>query len=233
MTLPLAQGFPDWGRFVSEAQVLEVSDVGVVHSGVFVYPIRYVGNGKAIQVRFQPTTIPCRVSFRFYGDSAGTFLSDFYNIDCQTNDRGKQAVPVLGPYMDVAVSPSAGGNYTYTLLAWRVGSDGQYAGGDGDANVFGNIGNAIGAGATITLDSGFVMEGQAFVTGFSPATGWQMNIDAVDFQGNVFFLDSFVGVANSSFNHGLFLPPYHIRATIQNTGAASNYSLMMTRKHNR
>lgn len=233
MTLPVSAGYPDYGRAASEAQILEINDFTVTNSGTVNYPIRYVGNAKALQVWISAATMGMVVSLEFFADSAGIVSMDSYILEMRSGDIAKQPVPILGPYMGVILIPAAGTPNTYTLQVWRTPELARFAGASGDVAMFNDVGLAIGAGATITRDCRFIMEGHAVCTAFSPSSNWQAVITALDHNGVGTVLDLITGAANTLVQHQMYLPPWHIQLQVTNFAAgASTYSFLMTRKHN-
>jgi hypothetical protein len=189
MTLPLNTGYPDWERAFAESHVLEVNDVNVTQPASIVYPIRYVGSAKALFVWAQPTTQSCRFRLRFYGDAAGTTPTDSYTMDAQSSDIIVQPVPILGPYMDIVVLPSAAGNFTYSLQVWRTPSLGHFQGGLARAALVSKFNQAIGANATVDYRSQYITAGPVIWVSTCTAASWQAYAVAKDYQGNETILD--------------------------------------------
>lgn len=232
MTAPLGTGYPDFGRLASEAQVLEINDINVPIAHNFAYPAKYVGNAKSLQLWANPPTHGMRLQFQFYGDPGHAIIMDSYVVNLQPGDVVKQPIPILGPWLFVVVQHSDAATNTVTIQLWRTPEMARFAGLEGDIALFTDVGTAIGAGATITRDHLYVMEGHTNWTAFSGSTNWQVLISAVDFHGTTTPLDLAIGAANGLVMGSTYLPPWHIRAAATNFGAASSFTFLMTRRHN-
>lgn len=231
MTTPLAQGYPDWARQASEAQVLEVDDLSATHNGTFNYPIRYVGNAKAFLVFANSNTMGVQFGFSFYANSAGTQLLGQYTIDCNTVTSVNQSVPMLGPYMRPFVIPSAAGNYNYTFIVSRVPQLGVFAGDNQSAGDISIIGGAIGAASTVINVCSIVQESHVYWNASNGVAGWEARLESVDYTGQVFVRDRI----NSSFDRVVrpaWVPAMPLQIRIVNSGAATQYDMFLSRSYN-
>lgn len=233
MTAPVPIGFPDYGRQLSESQVVEVYDVGVTGNGIVQYPIRPVHLAKTLGVIFRPLTFPLNLAVTFYADAAGLRVLDSYHIDCDLATKARQPVPVLGPYVGFTVGPSAAGNYQYTLEVWHQPAFGYFSGSSIEAAAFSSDGAAIGGVTTLQLIGANVQEGPA---------AWYAHMSGGNFVFKVFARDSGgtrtplaridAGMAITQPQQ-IWLPPMTINVQIENLAAgAQNYDLFMTRKRN-
>lgn len=230
MTQPLGTGFPDWGREFDESRVNEVQDVNVTKATAFTYPVRYMGNAKALIVWFSPQTVPTQVFVRFYQDAGGTILIDQYQIDVKTGGTAREPVPILGPYMDVKVNPSVGGSYNYTLLISRIPSLQHFAGGSLGLAILSLTGRSVAAGATDIQTGPVVESGPAVWSFVTTASSWQMTVRCEDAFGtvtNLDFMDN--GRTNTWESRQLYLPPMPISVAFVNFDAApKTYNVYIT-----
>lgn len=233
MTAPIQIGFPDYGRQLSESQVVEVYDIGVTGNGIVQYPVRPVHLAKTLGVIFRPLSMPLNLAVNFYADAAGLKLLDSYGIDCDNATKARQPVPVLGPYVGFTVAPSGAGNYQYTLQVWHQPSFGFFSGSSIEAAVFSNDGAPIAASTTLQLIGAHVQEG--------PVT-WYAHMSGGNFVFKVFCkdsggtrtllarIDAGMGITQPQ---QIWVPPMTLNVQIENLMAApENFDLYMTRKHN-
>lgn len=233
MTGPIPAGFPDWGRQVADANVLEINDVGVVKNGAVSYPVRYIGNAKALFVVANPGTVANRFRVDFYADGGGLEILGSYSIDCQVADQAYQPVPVLSPYMGATVLPGGAGNYTYTFLVWRTPEMGNLAGADVGLVVGSFLNRAIAASTTEVLGLNRVQEGPVSWNAFPTSTNWEARLQVVDYLGNVTVLDRIgAGVPQRDVRH-VYVPPMTLQTYMQNADAApKTYDFFVSRPHN-
>lgn len=230
MTTPVSAGYPDFARMESEAQVLELNDTNVTNTGIKFYPVRYVGSAKALFCWAQTFTVSAQIAIRFFADSAGLVLLDSIGIDISVGVTARQAVPILGPYMDVYIQPNGGGANNYTLQLWRTPFLATSNNGNANPATFSSYQLNINAGATITLTAGEVYMGNAWWNGAMSGGAWDMEIQSVGFDGTITILDRIDSAAASGLLHQLFLPAMTIQAVIHNTSAGAQlYRLTMTR----
>lgn len=233
MTAPIPQGFPDWARQASEAQVLEVNDNNVNNNGTVFYPLRYVGNAKSLMVWANPTTKPCRFALRFFGDAAGVFVMDNYSMDCEALAVIRQPVPILGPYMDAFVQPASAGGFSYTFQVWRNPTAGTFAGPQVETAVFSQHNTAIGGSAGASLLSTNVQEGPLTWTMSMTGGNWSVSLFLRDIFGTKTFIDFMDNTTPLGSRRELWVPPMTIQADIGNNNvAAQTYNLVMSRKYN-
>jgi hypothetical protein len=223
MTLPVSIGYPDWNRQVSEAQVVEVNDNPGSGTGVFAYPIRPMTATKALQVYAQPLSGAARFDFRFYPDSGGSFIGAHFQADCQLNDQALQAVPILGPYMDVQVTPAAAGPQSWTLMVWHTPylaaqslNVAQYKGINQD-------GVNVGAGLTVKLRSSLVFASEISWRIRTLASSYSVDVNVVDYLGTtlpVGHVDNGDGIAPPQQH--TFAPAATLEVALSNFDAVAN-----------
>lgn len=234
MTAPVSSGFPDFGRFASEAQVLEINDIntGIAHN--FGYPAKYVGNARALQLWANPPTHGMRLQFQFYGDAAHTVIMDSYVVNMLPGDVVKQPIPILGPWLFVVVQHADALTNSVTIQLWRTPELAAFAGLEGDLAVFSADGVAIGAGASVTLHCPYVMEGEMIWAVTVLSNNWGARLDAADYNGNLTAIDRVDSTAGVYPQRETYAPPWHLQLLIVNqAAAASTYRIHATRKHNR
>lgn len=230
MTLPLTTGFPDFGREFDESRVNEVQDVNVTKLTAFTYPVRYMGNAKALICWFSPQTVDCQVQFLFYQDAGGTILIDTYPIDVQTGGTAREPVPILGPYMAVKVLPSVGGSFNYTLLVSRIPSLQKFAGGSLGLGLISVTSRSVAAGATDIVFAPIVESGPAIWSFVTTASAFQVTIRCQSYLAtltNLDFMDN--GRTNTWTPRAIYLPPMVISSAFVNFDAsAKTYNLYLT-----
>lgn len=214
----------------SEAQVLELNETNVTNTGIKFYPVRYVGSAKALFCWAQTFTVSAQVAIRFFADSAGAVLLDSIGIDFNVGTTVRQAVPILGPYMDVYIQPNGGGANNYTLQLWRTPFLATSNGGNTNPATFADYQLNINATTTITRTAGEVYMGNAWWNGAMSGGNFDIEIQAVDFNGNITILDRVDNAVGSGLPRQLFLPALTIQAVIHNGAAAAQlYRVLMTR----
>lgn len=231
MTLPIPNGYPDYNRTSSEAQILEIKDFGVTNPSGFVYPIRYVGNAKYLYLQALPRTTGMRVTVEYYDDLQGTNTLDAITLETDVNVIGRLPVPIFGPYLGATVEHQGGVPQQYNLGLWRVPYPAYPQGqrvGYGAVSVFAQ--NIAASGVATIFDT--QSAGTPAVWDFSTtATSWQVQVASIDYQGNATILD-FIDSnrVNTYLPRTINLPPTKIRYMVNNFGStAATFSLFATR----
>lgn len=234
MTSPVSSGFPDFGRFVSEAQVLEINDINVTIAHGFGYPPKYVGNAKSLQLWANAPSHGMRIQCVFSGDEAGTQLMDSYVVNLATSDVAKQPIPILGPWLEVVIQHSDGAPNSVTVQLWRTPAMARFAGLEGDVAIVSKDAAGIGAGVSVASDgSQYVMEGPAVWAAGVTGGSWDASLNAVDYLGVATQLDHASNLTGFLVPRPVYLPPWHIRIDVVNRAAGAQfYSAFCTRRHN-
>lgn len=231
MTTPVSAGYPDYIRQQSEAQVLEVNDKLITFTGTNTYPVKYIGNAKALFLWAATYTTRMRVQILYLSDAAGTDLLDFINCDCWVGDTIRQPIPILGPYMQAQAIPDTGGQNQYTLRLWRTPALTTVPSADLSQQMISQYQLGIAATTTLTFDSVDVFHGPAVWTALCTGGNWAAVVQGRDYLGTTFVIDRLDGSGPSEDWREIWLPPAHVQVTMTNSNAAAQtYRVMMSRK---
>lgn len=227
MTAPAPHGYPDFGRYVAGADKLIADLVVPDIDAVTVYGPYFIGDVSFVRVFFDATTNHFTNEVAFYEDAAMTVPLGGESWSQRQGDQWNQAIPTLGPYMVLSVTPS-GVNSVFDArihtahALWRPSTDG--------GRVFLPFNNAAAvhpAGIT-NLEAGEVIAGPAVFHGHCATANTRMNLQGVTAGGTVFHLtriDNIDGIVSRP----LFLPPMHLRLVIDNgSGAAATFMYAVT-----
>lgn len=183
MTAPIAHGYPDWTRQTPASDVLFVREVGTLSTGGVTRGPFFVGATTALGLYVEAVGTGHQVHLDFYADVAGTQYLGTQSLDLARGGaffRG--AIRTLGPWVRITITPFAAGN-TFNLSAWAAPSPGTIFG-NATESVLINTSQAIGIGATITLDANRLHPGVAHLYVAQRAGTFTANAYTVDFAGS-------------------------------------------------
>jgi hypothetical protein len=224
MTMPSPHGYPDWGRYVAQADK-QLLDTGVVaDSGTTTYNLGFVGDVGAIGFWFRANTQGHGFFLDFYTDATYTVRLNGYIYSLATGIRAWRTLATLGPYLQLRVVANAAGG-SHEAAVWTSSRPAISTLNSSVDNLLiqSTAVNVAGAG-NHTLNSTLAWPGEAYWTVTSSATTWRCLLQHVDLAGAANTFDSMEGVAGQTLHHKVFLPPRSIRTVYTNTGAgAANY----------
>lgn len=228
MTQPSPHGYPDWGRYAASSdknittEVWADMDVPTTFGPYFVGDIEWVN----IIVTASAQHFRYRMQFR----ESNTAVTDLHNQEfvARSVSNSYLSFPVTGPWLFIRVTPSAinstGG---FTLTSGRRGGNPTNA--DSKPNVLiSRVNNAVGAGATVTIDVAATYPGPAIWNVFGAAATWNSTMNSLDENAAVTRLDT---IDNTMVNTSrqIFLPYEPVRFSFTNTsgaGGAFNCTVM-------
>lgn len=227
MTAPTPHGYPDFGRFIANADKL----ITVINDNNINAPINYgpyfVGDIPYVRFRFRTFVNNFDVTVNFYEDEAFTTLLGTEFWSANVLDVFDQTVPALGPFMQITVSPAAAASsFNLRVVAahtlWRPSNAGHLA-----ALPFDGVAVNYPAGAT-SLEAPYVVPGPGIFHGECVTANTRMDLQAIDSAGNVHRLlriRDLEGLVTRQF----FAPAMHLRLAIDNGSggvAPFTYSVM-------
>lgn len=190
MTQPGQQGYPDFGRLATQANVLfnneiNVNVVNAGNRGPF-----YVGNVSHIGVNVKAYTTGTRFLLQFWADKALTTLLSSIPIDLQPGTFFKESIPVLGPQFAVTFQTVAA-NGNVDLQLWHAAGPFIPLTGNSIGSVLVSVdGVNVGAGSGVTDQSVRAHLGWAqWSATMDAAAAWNHKLQVVDYTGAVTTLE--------------------------------------------
>lgn len=226
MTAPISHGYPDWGRFAAQADILLNIETGTVINNPVTRGPYFVGNVQAVGIEFSPSVGSAEVQIGWYDSAAGTNLLTLETYEFQVGTRMTQTIPVLGPFMLVTivdgVSPC-----TFSLTLWTAPTRRNKANGATGISLVGVINTAIGIGVTATNNATEVHIGEVYWSGWQGVANFVAFLEVVDSLGNVTILDRWQG-AGLEFSRRIFLPAARARIRhVNQSGANTVYNSVL------
>ncbi len=230
MTAPILHDYADWNRAVAQSDVVYINDGGHITSIDVVYSIGQVANTRALYVFAIATANPVRVTVKWFADAAFTMTIQTYDIDLRNGDDCTQIVPVLGPYAQVIVHPGPSVPITYSLLVISAPERGVPDGVLPVSQEISQWNQAIGAGATVVIESSLVLAGPAVWEAWCSAASWTSRLIVVDINGAETILSAGSNLQGGSPVRSVYLPSMHVKIAIANADAAPKvYNAFLTR----
>lgn len=227
MTAPTPHGYPDFGRFIAGADKL----LTVLNDNAMNAPQNYgpffIGDLPYVRFRFRAFVNNFDVTVNFYEDEAFTTLLGTEAWSANTLDVFDQALPALGPFMQITVSPTAAGSSFNLRVAaahslWRPNNAGYRS-----ALPFDGVAVNHPVGIT-NLEAPYVVPGPGVFHGECTVANCRMDLQAIDSLGVVHRLlriRDLEGLVTRQF----FAPAMHLRLSIDNASggvAPFTYSVM-------
>lgn len=221
MTALVSHGYSDWNRTSVVADVQFFDLTNQVINVLTTHNVGFVGNYPSLGTRFLATTNNFLLEFFFYQDAAFTIFMDNYSISANQGTSFNRNLPVLGPYLQVQVQPSAAASqYNFRLWAsspFAIPSDGPSSG----SILISQTALVVTALTTTTLSAPRIYPGEAYWNVMSDATSWEARLRVLDDTGTPTNCGIMRGVANSNFNYGVYLPPVQAEIRLQNNDAVN------------
>lgn len=228
MTLPVAHGYPDYGRTYARADITyhDVSDADL--DAVETLPRKFVGDRPYLGFFLSPSVNHIRIRFLFFDQPAGGTFRGVQVWEARDDTVARGNVSVTGSYMDVEVTPSAA-NAAYSLVCWGTDAPMPQHGADSTENSLVSIHNlVIGGGGSSITEHPLVWPGPASWTVHTNATAWDARLETISYLGTVRTLDR-LGSGGQETHHQAYLPRAPLRTQILNLdGVDRTFSLYLT-----
>lgn len=185
MTAPVEHGYPDWGRQSGRQDVIYINDTDTIAALKFYDPV-FVGATPCIGIRFESIIRAATVYLTWMLDEAGTVTMHVEAFEIR--NTGFLALQIVsgGPWLRVSVDPGAAVDLQYELKVWSAAQPRVLiATNGGQPKLLEAVATAVGAGATVTIQSLYTVPGLAhFQVLATPAT-WDGGITCDDITGTV------------------------------------------------
>lgn len=224
MTTPIQHGYPDYGRFSAQSDVIlfsvnsEAVNPSIDHGPFFCAGFQYVA------LTMSPDTKSFQYQLIWTNDAAGTTTLAIDGAIMPIASSNTLVFPVLGPWLIVRATPRTAPG-SHGLVVFVVPTGASLVGANADAATFtAGGGVTVGAGLTTTFNYTQVFAGQASVWSRITATAGAINILVADLAGNYSTIalasDTIVGMPKAS-NFQLFIPPRPLRVDCINLDAVA------------
>lgn len=230
------QDFTDFQRYTQSASTLLLANVNTVLAAPVNSAMFYVGSYQTLLVGLagvRKGTSKGLFTFNFYDNQAATTLIESVNIVTSALAQGKDAIPVLGNWLQVVIQSNDYVNNHYDLTVMPTGS--LITGGNGNdgTDVLGALQvAALAAAATDVSFAGFVAGRAARLAIGSTQVGLTVAVDFVPFVGgNYVLLRERVAAPDLGGAWELRLPRNPVQVSVTNTAAVAadiTWSLIAT-----
>jgi hypothetical protein len=221
VTVPIEHGYPDYGRYQARADVILLNEnttisVNTTKGPFFVGGFTHLGIGMAI---FGGV---CTLQFDYLGDQAGAVQLASQLMSLRTDDTCAIAIPIMGPWVKLTISPGAL-PLDYLLSLWTAAGPGFGSPLGLNDNVLLSVdGVNVNAATTRTDDLVAIWPGEAsFFADFPAGANFTIKLLSVDKAGATKLL-AYVDQNTPQGNRNVFLPPTHLRVTSLNSDAAAH-----------
>lgn len=226
--MTVSQGYPDYSRLTPWSDAIFVNDQTVTVSNLHTYSRMFVANVRALLVNFIPSGSNQSITIRWYTDANNPNF--FYTTQISANDgqRVARTIRPMSPYCDMVVGNLAGGNITYTLVVSTTANTQLPILDDNEPVLINNIGLAIAASTTLTINATRWWSGKAFCQAFTSGSAWTWVLSRVDYNGNV---TNIAQHNNTGGLDGVWVPALSglLRVAITNSDASGRlYWIMLT-----
>jgi hypothetical protein len=227
VTAPIEHGYPDYGRFSPQQDILLLNVENDNTDAAVEHPLQFVGHVPYVYMLFQSSVNHFSVDMDYYADSAGTIQLFSQQVIVRQGGIFVDTLPTLGPFLSVTVTPSAINSHYILQL-----SASHHRKRSVQASAVGNLllrvsAVSIGAGATLTSVIDNVTPGIATWSVDTNVADFFSEVEAIDHNGLTYLIDRIeekvVGQKRT-----IFLPPCSIRCrTANNTAAAGTFYIIM------
>lgn len=107
MTTPTPHGYPDWGRFMAQADTRVFNYENETLSALFSTPARFVGALPWVIVEMSTPATRARANLFWYADEAMTQLVDSYPLTCKSTAQLQVALPVGASFLQADLELTA------------------------------------------------------------------------------------------------------------------------------
>lgn len=219
MTLPMAQGFPDWQRNIPAANTIYLSVDNQVDTGATYGPF-FVGYTPVVGILWESLSGAGRLTVNYWSEAAfNGFMGshDYSIVGAGQLNCGERA---LGPWCSIDIIPG-GVNIHHNLRIFaqqQTGIDNN----NRDTNLLIRKQNiALAAGATATYTATTTWPGMAHITAMQSAGTYTVEVFYADYTGGVGVIDHAELTGPASLRDRICLPGMPVGISIHNTSAAS------------
>jgi hypothetical protein len=190
MTSPGPQGFPDYGRLFTQANVLYDSEINKsisaqTHIGPF-----FVGNVEHVGLTLFAYNHGARFTFSYFADAALAVGLQVETIDLRPGTSFEETIPVLGPWLQVTVDLTAYPDHVDFQL-WHAAGPFLMQGGDPFGTVLISVdGVNVGANSAATDVATRAHMGWAqWSATMDAAAAWNHKLQVISFSGQTTTLE--------------------------------------------
>lgn len=220
MTAPVTHGYPDWGRYVAQADVI-LADSSAGPTGVDqqIGPFFVAGN-KFIGLNILISGGATLLTIGWSTDSLGLNRMGFQTVPFRSNERLAITVPVQGPYMMILIEPQVGG-VSMEWTVWTTAANSPSTDGDMAPKQLIANGSSVAAGATRTDFATRILGGPAFFSADSSLATWVAILESYDETGATQGIARLTNATVPGLNVVLPQRPIQIRSVNTTGGAGS------------
>lgn len=219
MTLPLAQGFPDWQRNIPASNVLYLA-TGLVTDAPRTYGPFWVGYTPCIGVHDIVTANGETITFQFADANPATHVTGNQQYVIPNGGTLDLSFRALGPWMSIIVQPGAA-TVTHNLTVYATELPGINCPGVAGHVLIAQANVSLAAGGTANYTTTQVWPGEAFVSVQQTAGTWNGALQVLSSAGVLTQIDHYNSALQQGFRDLVHLPPSLITVTINNTAAAA------------
>lgn len=218
----VSHGYPDFGRYEAQADVVFLNLSGQTINGDTFYPLGFVGAYRFIGMRFNSLNNGFQVTAQFYAESTYTTYLGTFTLEVWQNSAFGGAIPISGPFCRIEVSPQAPAS-SFDLQAWSSTNEFTTYTRDGADNILiTEKARSVAAGANFTWDAARTWPGAAHLNIHTTAAVWTAELYGVGSTGLLAFL-AFLDSPGKNYNEDFILPARTARLIVHNGDAASKF----------
>lgn len=224
MTAPEPHGYPDWGRFVASGDKLyifenETNGANVENRGPF-----FVGDVPSLAINHVYTGSAGRVSFNFWADAALTQSVQGSDFDFGVQGSMEVVIPVMGPWLTVQIVTNVPPAQWLLKIASNIGRRASFGNSAGRNVIMSQVGTAVAAGATSTIDIGVIVPGPALLNIDTSLATWLATLSERDSSATIVRMDTITHL-HAKAPRPCYMSGITPRFTFQNTtGAPGAYT---------
>lgn len=219
MTLPIAQGFPDWQRNAPAGNVSFVSVFNTV-TPLTTYGPFWVGYTPCLGINWNSGIGGARMTLFWYADEAMTTILDTQAFDIEGGCSLNVGIPTRGPWVGVTVQPTAATiTQDLSVFAQPLPSIGHAL--PTTAILISQTNVALAAGASVSYDSSATWPGEVFIQAFQDVGAFTATLTAIPAIAPNFNIWRSGDTVRPQPTGYAVLPACPVRMTIHNTSAAA------------
>jgi hypothetical protein len=225
MMAQISHGYPDFGRYQAESDVLFNFETVTTISAPTLRTFNYVGNYRYIGIQFGSNLNGFLVRVEFYADALFATPTGAFAFAVRDGGDFSGSFQVTGPFCRVRITPAAA-NSVFSMTAWSSVSEFVNAGGDSNDNLLVSyLAAPVNAGATRTDLIDRTYPGEAYWACDSNATTWEASIFVEDYVGTLSFIQR-VDQRFPRHSERVILPAGPVRVTMFNNSGANALASM-------
>lgn len=212
MTQPIAHGYPDYGRQISESDINILEYEDAAFTGDLLFDPLFVGNAPYLFVSIT-SVANVRVTVTFYTDPGANFNLGFEHVSTGGTGEAAVCIPVRGTYVEVYMQIDPGDEPEFvTLQVYAVRHPyNRLSNVDSPTTLIAVQNVTVPAAGNTIFPASAVRSGRARWTAeFVGATTFTIYLHSVDFDGTETILD-FVRANNRATDRQVFLPPIPVQ----------------------